>query len=146
MIVGKFDYLDCKPLDFVQAANEVGIKPFVLRRHLEKPHVRAFMLAEKRAFNAMVCLVNPASLAKIRDSAPNSMARVAAISKLETQDDEASARPMIPQPPGVTICDPKCTGSACAAALDQRDAAAQTTCAAAARFGFPTRTQAGRFH
>jgi hypothetical protein len=92
MVVGKVDDPDCTPLDFVQAAGAVGLKPFVLRRHLEKPHVRAFLLAERRAFTAMVCAANPASLARIRDTAVNTMSRVAAVRALEELDEEASAR------------------------------------------------------
>jgi hypothetical protein len=103
MIVGKPDDPDCTPHDFVQAAAAVGMTPFVLRRHLERPHVRAFLLAEKRAFTAMVCAANPASLAKIRDTAVNTMSRVAAVRALEQLDEEASSRPAGSATPGVVI-------------------------------------------
>jgi hypothetical protein len=105
MVVGKVDDPDCTPLDFVQAATAVGLKPFVLRRHLEKPHVRAYLLAEKRAFNAMVCLANPAALQRIRDKSVNGMAVVASVRALEQLDEEGTGgRTLDPkQQPGVTI-------------------------------------------
>jgi hypothetical protein len=103
MVVGKPNDPDCTPHDFVQAAAAVGMTPFVLRRHLERPNVRAFLLAEKRAFTAMVCAANPASLARIRDTAVNTMSRVAAVRALEQLDEEASTRPANPQTPGITI-------------------------------------------
>jgi hypothetical protein len=83
MIVGKTDDPDCAPLDFIAAAKSVGMTPFVLRRHLEKPHVRAFLLAERRAFRAMICCANEAALRRARDRSLNGMVTVAAVRALE---------------------------------------------------------------
>lgn len=103
MVVGRIDDADCEPLDFVQAAKAVGLTPFVLRRHLERPHVRAHLIAESRAFLALICSANPGSLAKIRDTAGNTMSRVAAVRQLEAMQEETGARPTNPATPGVTI-------------------------------------------
>jgi hypothetical protein len=83
MIVGKVDDADCEPLDFIAAAKSVGMTPFVLRRHLEKPHVRAFLLAERRAFRAMICCANEAALRRVRDKSKNGMVTVSAVRALE---------------------------------------------------------------
>ena len=103
MIVGKPEDPDCAPVDFVEAARLVGMAPYVLRRHLEKPHVRAYLLAEKRAFTAMICAANPAALRRARDTSANGMVTVAAVRALEDLDEEANSRPPGSSTPGVTI-------------------------------------------
>jgi hypothetical protein len=103
MVVGKVDDPACEPLDFVQAAAAVGLRAFVLRRHLEKPHVRAHLLAERRTFLAMACAANESALMKVRDTAENSMSRVAAVRQLEAMHEETSVRPAGSASPGVVI-------------------------------------------
>ena len=104
MIVGKPDDPDCAAVDLVEAARLAGMTGYVLRRYLEKPYVRAYMLAEKRAFTAMLCAGNPAALRRARDTSANGMVTVAAARALEELDLESTARPLDPkQQPGITI-------------------------------------------
>jgi hypothetical protein len=72
-----------QPLTFIEAGRAVGLKPDVARRWLDRPDALTFLRAERKAFRAAVCAANEAILAEIRASAPNSMARIAAIRMLE---------------------------------------------------------------
>jgi hypothetical protein len=74
---------NAQPLTFIEAGQAVGLKPDVARRWLDRPDALTFLRAERKAFRAAVCAANEAILAEIRASAPNSMARIAAIRMLE---------------------------------------------------------------
>jgi hypothetical protein len=106
MVLGRLDDSDCQPLDFIAAARECGIKPDVMRRYLDRPQVRALLMAERRAFRAAICASNEAALLDIRNNAVNAMARIGAIRQLEQMDEaDTSARPgaMRQQLPGMTV-------------------------------------------
>jgi hypothetical protein len=61
----------------------MGIKPDVMRRYLDRPDVRALLLAERRAFRAAICGGNEGALLRVRETAQNGMAVVAAVRALE---------------------------------------------------------------
>jgi len=103
MVYGKPDDEDCKPLDFIEAAKQCGVAPDVMRRWLDRAHVRAYLLAARRTFRAAICAGNEGALQRIRDKSANGMAVVASVRALEQLDEETNARPTNPQAPGVTI-------------------------------------------
>ncbi|WP_315729130.1 hypothetical protein [Bradyrhizobium sp. SZCCHNS2015] len=86
MVYGRLDDEDCQPLDFIAAAKECDVKPDVMRRYLDRPNVRAFLLAERRAFRAAICASNEAALLDVRDHSKNGLARIAAVRQLETME------------------------------------------------------------
>jgi hypothetical protein len=69
--------------DVVAAAKEAGLEPRKLREYLKRAEVVRYVRAERQAFVDEVCLGNPAALARIRDTAENTMASVASIRQLE---------------------------------------------------------------
>ncbi len=101
MVRGRDDDPDTKPLGLLEAARAAGISPPILRRYLTRPAVIALLRSERRAFRNQLCCANDRVLADIRDTAANTMSRVAAIRQLEQleADDQPAAREM----PGVTI-------------------------------------------
>jgi hypothetical protein len=105
MVYGRDDDPDCKPLDMIEAAKAVGMKPDVFRRWLDRSNVRAYLMAERRTFRSAVCAGNEAALKRVRDDSPNGMAVVASVRALEQIDEEGpTGRPHDPnQQPGVTI-------------------------------------------
>jgi hypothetical protein len=104
MVCGREGDLDARPLDFVQAAAAVGMRAYVLRRHLEKPAARALLMATRRAYRDAICCGNEDALRRVRDNAANAMAQVAAIRLLEDLSAPSNARIGGHEPtPGVTI-------------------------------------------
>jgi hypothetical protein len=83
MVYGHPDDSDCRALTFIEAAHETGIKPDVMRRYLDRPDVRALLLSERRAFRAAICGGNEGALLRVRETAHNGMAVVAAVRALE---------------------------------------------------------------
>jgi hypothetical protein len=83
MVYGHPDDPDCRAFTFIEAAHETGIKPDVMRRYLDRPDVRALLLAERRAFRAAICGGNEGALLRVRETAQNGMAVVAAVRALE---------------------------------------------------------------
>jgi hypothetical protein len=83
MVYGDPDDPDCRAFTFIEAAHETGIKPDVMRRYLDRPEVRALLLGERRAFRAAICGGNEGALLRVRETAQNGMAVVAAVRALE---------------------------------------------------------------
>jgi hypothetical protein len=83
MVYGHPDDPDCRAFTFIEAAHETGIKPDVMRRYLDRPDVRAQLLSERRAFRAAICGGNEGALLRVRETAQNGMAVVAAVRALE---------------------------------------------------------------
>jgi hypothetical protein len=83
MVYGHRDDPDCRAFTFIEAAHETGIKPDVMRRYLDRPEVRTLLLSERRAFRAAICGGNEGALLRVRDTAQNGMAVVAAVRALE---------------------------------------------------------------
>jgi hypothetical protein len=103
-VYGRIDDPDCAPVDFIEAAKSVSMKPDQMRRWLDRPNVRALLLAERRTFRDAICAGNEGALRRIRDERPNAMAQVHAIKTLEQLGEEAAARPnSAAQTPGVVI-------------------------------------------
>ena len=102
MVYGRLDDPDCTPLDFITAARECGIRPDHMRRYLDRPQVRALLMAERRAFRLVICASNEATLLDVRNNSANGMARLAAVRQLEQlEDTDAGARPS--SSAGITI-------------------------------------------
>lgn len=103
MVRGRDDDPDTKPLNLVDAAKAAGVTPWVLRRYFDRPAVIALLRSERRAFTASLTAANPAALRDIRETAVNSMARVAAIRELERLDETNTHRQSVQESPFVTI-------------------------------------------
>ena len=104
LVAGKPDDPDCAPLGMVEACKLAGVKPDVFRKHLDRPAVRAALLAERRRFRDLLCASNEAALARIR-SGENAMAAVRSIQVLEGLSEVDSERHgrSNQTTPGVTI-------------------------------------------
>jgi hypothetical protein len=93
MVYGREGDDECKPLDFIEAAKECGVKPDVMRRWFDYPHFVALLRAERKAFRTAICAGNEAALRRQRDTSRNGMVVVAAVRGLEQLDDHEAARP-----------------------------------------------------
>jgi hypothetical protein len=95
---------DGVPLGLIDAARAVQLQPATLRRYFDRPAVIGLLRAERRAFIATLIAGNPAALARIRDTAANTMSQVRAIDVLEGMGDEAAHnRAIMPPSPRLTI-------------------------------------------
>ena len=103
LVYGKPDDEDCKPVDLVTAANEVGLRPYVLRRYLDRGNVRAALLRERRAFRAAICGANELALKRVRDNSANGMCVVASVRQLEAMDADDGGRSVHAPTPGIVI-------------------------------------------
>jgi len=103
MVFGRPDDENCKPLDFIEAAKQCGVNPCVMRRWLDRPTVRAYLMAQRRAFRTAVCAGNELALQRVRDKSKNGMVTVAAVRALEGMDAEEQMRRPNQPSPGVTI-------------------------------------------
>jgi hypothetical protein len=65
--------------DLQAAAAHAGLTTRELKRSMGQPHVRRYSLAQRQLALEAFCLGSPAALTEIRDTAENSMARVAAV-------------------------------------------------------------------
>ncbi len=92
MVRGRPDDPDQAPLDFITAAKACGVQPDIMRKWLDRPEVRSFLRAERKAYRAMVNAGNEAALARARDQATNPMATVRAVQALEQLDEEEHAQ------------------------------------------------------
>lgn len=104
MVYGKVDDPDCRPLGFIEAASEVGLKPDQMRRWLDRSQVRSMLLRERRIFRTAINSGNEGALLRIRDTAKNAMAQIGAIRTLEELGEEDAVRHRSQQQvPGLTI-------------------------------------------
>jgi hypothetical protein len=88
------------------AAAAVGMGTRQLRGALAAPHVKKWLLEERRLLLESINASNPEALRRIRDSSDNSMAQVSAIKTLEALKElvEPSARVGMPQhAPGLVV-------------------------------------------
>ena len=93
---------DALPLDLIAACAAAGVKPYRMRRYLDRPGVIAHLRAEHRKFREVVCCGNTAALRKVRDKSENGMAVVASCRALDGSQAEEAGRSDVPSP-GVTI-------------------------------------------
>jgi hypothetical protein len=92
------------PLDLIAACAATGVKPFVMRRYLDRPAVIAHLRAEHRKFREVVCCGNTAALKKVRDRSENGMAVVASCRALDgSQADDAARAPGVLEARGITL-------------------------------------------
>ena len=92
MVYGHLEDPDCRAFTFIEAAHQMGIKPDVMRRYLDRPEVRALLLAERRAFRTAICGGNKGALLRVRETARNGMAVVAAVRALEELEGSRDGR------------------------------------------------------
>jgi hypothetical protein len=93
---------DALPLDLIAACAAADVKPYRMRRYLDRPAVIAHLRAEHRKFREVVCCGNTAALRRVRDTSPNGMAIVASCRALDGSQAEDAGRADAPSP-GVTI-------------------------------------------
>ena len=134
MVYGQPDDPDGRPLDFIEAAKRCEVKPDVARRWLDRPEVRAFLHAERRAFREAICCGNESALKRVRDKSENGMCVVASVRTLENLNEEASAPGrgvpiapgfqiviMVPPPPQVPLGSPAIDVTPARPELDAED-------------------------
>jgi hypothetical protein len=83
---------DALPLDLIAACASAGVKPYRMRRYLDRPSVIAHLRAEHRKFREVVCCGNAAALQKVRNTSENGMAIVAAVRALDGMQTEDGGR------------------------------------------------------
>jgi hypothetical protein len=76
--------------DLVEAAKAGGLRVQQLRDDLGRPHVRAFMRQRRQAQLEQICLQNPNTLARLRNS-PNANAAVNSCRTLESMLEASTA-------------------------------------------------------
>jgi hypothetical protein len=89
---------DALPLDLIAACAAAGVKPYRMRRYLDRPSVIAHLRAEHRKFREVTCCGNTAALRRVRDTSPNGMAIVASCRALDGQQSEDTGRVSGPSP------------------------------------------------
>jgi hypothetical protein len=89
---------DALPLDLITACASAGVKPYRMRRYLDRPSVIAHLRAEHRKFREVVCCGNTAALRRVRDTSPNGMAIVASCRALDGSQAEDGGRTLAPSP------------------------------------------------
>ena len=100
MIWGDDATPDALPLDLIAACTVVGVKPFVMRRYLDRPNVIAHLRAEQRKFREAICCGNTAALRRVRDGSQNAMAVVASVRALGDLQAEEAGRASAPSSRG----------------------------------------------
>ncbi|HEY5129379.1 MAG TPA: hypothetical protein VIJ35_19190 [Bradyrhizobium sp.] len=74
-------------MDFADAARSVNFNPRAMRKALEKPHVRAFLRAQKEVFRAAISAKTFSRLDRIAETSGNDVAKVNALKMIETSPD-----------------------------------------------------------
>jgi len=102
MVWGDDANSDALPLDLIAACAAAGVKPYRMRRYLDRPAVIAHLRAEHRKFREVVCCGNAAALGKVRDTSENGMAIVASVRALDGMQTEEAGHADAPTP-GISI-------------------------------------------
>jgi hypothetical protein len=92
MVRGRPDDPDYAPLSFIEAGRLAGIKPDIARKWLDRPEVRSFLRAERKAFREAINCGNEAALARVRDTSDNGLAVVRSVQALEQLDEQHATR------------------------------------------------------
>lgn len=90
-------------LAYDKAGKHAGLTTRNMRTALDKPHVRAYLKAQRDVFRESVNTGNTHALLEVRNQKRNHMARVAAVKTLEHQDNEQVSRGGHAQLPGLVI-------------------------------------------
>ena len=89
------------------AAAAAGLNAYKLREALNRPHVRRWVLDERRAQLDAINAGNPEALRRLRDTSENAMAAVGAIKTLEALKEVVDPSPgragMIQHAPGLVV-------------------------------------------
>jgi hypothetical protein len=89
------------------AAAAVGLNAYKLREFLNRPHVRRWVLDERRAQLDAINAGNPEALRRLRDTTENAMAAVGAIKTLEAMKELVDPTPgragVIQHAPGLVV-------------------------------------------
>lgn len=104
MVFGPADGDDAgEAMSFPDAARKVEFSVRAMRLALERPHVRAYLKAQKEVFRASASAQNISVLVKLRDEAGNGMVQLGAIKELERMDDIAASSSGPQARPGLVI-------------------------------------------
>jgi hypothetical protein len=74
-------------MDFADAARSVNFNPRAMRKALEKPHVQAFLRAQKEVFRVAISAKTFSRLDRIAEKSGNDVAKVNALKMIETSPD-----------------------------------------------------------
>jgi hypothetical protein len=91
---------DALPMTLLDACAAAGIRPFVARRHLDRPQTIAHLRQQRRLYREILCSGNERALQRVRDGS-NAMASVAATRALDHLQSEQVGR--ADTTPGVSI-------------------------------------------
>jgi hypothetical protein len=95
---------DGSPMNVVEAAKAVGMQPWALRKHFDRPGTLAHLRRERRTVVELICAGNPHALRKVRDHAINSVAQVNSVKALEDMNSPEGQRQSGPEwSPRLTI-------------------------------------------
>lgn len=92
---------DALPMTLLDACAAAGIRPFVARRHLDRPQTIAFLRQERRKYREILCSGNERALQRVRDGS-NAMAAVASVRALDQLQAEDAGRATAVSP-GITL-------------------------------------------
>lgn len=90
-------------LPFNEAAHAANFNVCAMRKALGRPHVLAYLRAERDVLRASMCPRNIHVLAEVRDQTGNQMARVQAVKALEQLGDEQQASVTKQALPGLVV-------------------------------------------
>jgi hypothetical protein len=93
---------DALPLDLIAACAGAGVKPYRMRRYLDRPAVIAHLRAEHTKFRECICAGNAAALRKVRNESLNGLAVVASVRALAGMQ-AAEAERADATSPGITL-------------------------------------------
>lgn len=97
------DLLAYEGMPFNEAAQQAGLSVAAMRSALQRPHVIAYLKAQREVLRASMSGRNILTLAEVRDQTGNQMARVNAVKALEQISDEPMAAPGRAASAGVVI-------------------------------------------
>jgi hypothetical protein len=100
---------DSKPLDWNDAARAVNISARSMRKSLERPAVRQYLLTQKQVLRACISAKSLSRLDELAAQRSNMNAAVNAIRAID--ESEAVERPLMGERPGVTIVIQQPTGA-----------------------------------
>lgn len=90
-------------LDIAEACRDANLKADSMRKALCKPHVLAYMRAQREVLRASMSGRNILTLAEVRDQTGNAMARVAAVKALEQLGDDPNKPTGNASVPGLVV-------------------------------------------
>jgi hypothetical protein len=83
---------DALPMTLLEACAVAGIRPFVARRHLDRPQTIAHLRQERRKYREILCSGNERALQRARDFSGNAMAVIQSVRTLDQLQIEEIGR------------------------------------------------------